>query len=80
MATFFIGAFLGLIIGVFLGAYIVNLFDVPNAEINGKFKPKNGANININNSNDGTNLNKPLARTYNRVAGIFKNRSKFNPE
>ena len=78
MTTFLIGIILGLIIGVFIGAWIVSSFDVPNAEINGKFKPKNGANININNEQNGTD-SKPLARTRNRIAGIFKNRGKFNP-
>ena len=40
---------IGFILGVFFGAWIVSRFDVPNTEINGKYKAKNGANMNLTN-------------------------------
>ena len=66
MTAFFIGAFIGLIIGAFLGAYLVNLFDVPNAEINGKFKPKKGAKIDINNQQLNDKQNGKLRNLFRR--------------
>jgi hypothetical protein len=66
MTAFFIGAFIGVIIGSFLGSYLVRLFDVPNAMINGKFKPKNGATIDINNQQLNDKQNGKLRNLFRR--------------
>lgn len=49
MIYFLIGAILGLIVGAFLGGFIVFQFNVPDYTIGGKYKAKKGSEINLEN-------------------------------
>jgi len=62
MTNLLIGGILGIIIGVFLGGWIVKLFNVTDYEISGKYKAKNGSNMDLTNTIE----SKPKRRLFKR--------------
>ena len=49
MINFLTGLIIGLILGVILGGFVVKWFNVSDTTINGKYKIKNGDNIDFKN-------------------------------
>lgn len=61
-----IGIIVGIIIGVFLGGYIVKLFNVTDYSISGKYKAKNGSNMDLTNILNTKPKEKLIKRLFKR--------------
>ena len=66
MTYFLIGCVLGLIIGVVLGAFVVNQFDIVNSEYTiDKLRAKKGGKINVEQLNK--DIKQPKKRLLKRI-------------